>query len=208
MDKLQYRSREVEIRAARTDEDEMIAEGMAILYNDEVVLWGTKDLEEREIILPGAATESIQNDDWRSVWNHRNDVVLGRVSNGTLEVEETDAGVQVRIHFPDSEEGRSKFHSIQRGDVREMSFAFVPVDFTEERIVEGEKTIWKTSISKMQVFEVSPVTFPTYANTTVSARMAERRKQVEAEASAKNQAAAAAADRAATLREMEITKLF
>jgi HK97 family phage prohead protease len=207
-DNLQYRSREVEIRAAKTDEDEMIAEGMAILYNDEVVLWGTKDLEEREVILAGAATESIQTDDWRSVWNHQNDIVLGRVSNGTLEVEESDAGVQVKIHFPDSEEGRSKFHSIQRGDVREMSFAFVPVDFTEERIVEGEKTIWKTTISKMQVFEVSPVTFPAYANTTISARMAERRKQIQAEASAKDQAAAAAADRAATLREMEITKLF
>jgi hypothetical protein len=185
----------------------MIAEGMAILYNDEVVLWSMKDLEEREIILPGAAEKSLQNDDWRAVWNHRNEIVLGRQSSGTLEAEETEQGVRVTIHFPDSEEGRSKFYSIQRGDVKEMSFAFIPVEYKEERIVEGDKTIFRTVISELQVFEVSPVTFPAYEKTTISARMTERRKQVEAETSAKNQIATAIAERAAVIRDMEIENI-
>jgi hypothetical protein len=201
---IQYRSREIEFRAIKSDENEMIAEGTAILYNDETILWSTMDMEEREVILPGAATESIQNDDWRSVWNHRNEIVLGRMSSGTLEAEETETGVNVRIHFPDSEEGRSKFFSIERGDVREMSFAFIPTEYKEERIVEGEKTIYKTSISKMEVFEVSPVTFPQYEKTTILARMQIRQKQLESEASEVEQMAAAIAMRSAELREIEL----
>lgn len=201
---IQYRSRKIEFRAIKSDENEMIAEGTAILYNDETILWSTMDMEEREVILPGAATESIQNDDWRSVWNHRNEIVLGRMSSGTLEVEETETGVNVRIHFPDSEEGRSKFFSIERGDVREMSFAFIPTEYKEERIVEGEKTIYKTSISMMEVFEVSPVTFPQYEKTSILARMQRRQKQLESEASEVKQMAAAIAVRSAELREMEL----
>lgn len=204
MPEIRYRARNVEIRAVKTKEDGMVAEGMAILYNEEVVLWEMDDIEEREVILPGAVSETIQNDDWRAVWNHRNDIVLGRMSNGTLEAEETDQGVKVKITFPDSEEGRSKFASITRGDVNQMSFAFWPVDYKEERIVEGDKTIYKTTISKLRVQEVSPVTFPAYENTTISARMEKRRKQLEAEASAKRGAEASAALRSAVLREMEI----
>ncbi len=204
MPNVQYRSREVDFRAVKTENEEMVAEGMAILYNEEVVLWSTDDIEERELILPGAATESLENDDWRAVWNHRNDIVLGRKSSGTLETEENENGVMVKITFPDSEEGRSKFSSIKRGDVNQMSFAFIPIDFKEEKIVEGEKTIYKTTISKLQVWEVSPVTFPAYENTEISARKEQRKKQVEAEASANNQVEASIAERAGTLREMEL----
>jgi len=110
----------------------------------------------------------------------------------------------VKIHFPDSEEGRSKFESIRRGDVREMSFAFKPIEWKEEREVVGDITIYRTTISKLKVYEVSPVTFPAYENTTISAREKQVREQIRAEASVDGRAEASVAERAANLREMEI----
>lgn len=194
-------------RAEKKEDGDMIAEGMAIVYNDETVLFKHVDIEEREVILPGAATESLENDDWRAVWNHQNAVVLGRKSNGTLEINETESGVLVRIHFPDSEEGRSKFESVKRGDVNQMSFAFVPLEEKEERLVMDGVTIYRTTISKMKVYEVSPVTFPAYENTTISSREKQKRDRIIAEASADDQAEASASMRSAELREMEIELL-
>lgn len=198
---MEYRTRQIEFRAKEED-GAMIAEGVAILYDEETVLYSFGDVEERETIGRGAAAESLANDDWRALWNHDRGIVLGRMSSGTLRAEDTDAGVKVSIEFPDTEEGRSKFSSIKRGDVSQMSFAFEPLETREERIVDGEKTIYRTEQSKIKVYEVSPVTFPAYENTTISARAEQRRKQIETEASAQAQRATAHAERAAQLREL------
>lgn len=207
MPEKQYRCVAVNFRAEKQEDGDMAATGRAILYNEEVVLWKAAGLEEREIILPGAAAESIKNDDWRAVWNHRNDVVLGRMSSGTLDASEEKEGVDVTIHFPDSEEGRSKFESVRRGDVNQMSFAFWPEEYKEEREVVDDLTIYRTIISKMRVAEVSPVTFPAYENTSISARKEMRKQQLESEASEEKQVAAATAERSAELRNMELNTL-
>lgn len=207
-DNRQFRSREIEFRAEVSEAGDMVAEGMAILYGVETVLWRDGDFEEREVIAPGAARQSIANDDWRAVWNHRADIVLGRMSAGTLTVNETESGVAVRIQFPDTEEGRSKFASVKRGDVKEMSFMFVPTELAEEKVVENGRTVWRTTITEMTVYEVSPVTFPQYETTSIAARAKQHKRQVEAAAAARDQAAAAAVARGAELRELELQLLM
>lgn len=207
MPEKQYRCKPISFRTEKRENGEMTATGTAILYNEEIILWKDGVLEEHEVILPRAAADSLQNDDWRAVWNHKNDIVLGRISVGTLEAEDTEQGVNVTIHFPDTEEGRSKFETVRRGDVDQMSFAFIPEEFKEEKIVEENVTIYKTIISKMRVFEVSPVTFPAYEKTSISARKEMRKQQLESEASEKKQVVTAIAERASELREMELNTL-
>ena len=153
------------LRAEKRESGEMIAEGTAIVYNEVVDIWG-----DEEVILSGAATESLAEDDIRAVWNHRNEIVLGRKSAKTLELSEDKKGVHVLIRFPDSEEGRNKFESVRRGDVTQMSFAFDALEWKWDIRQEDGKEIWRREISKLKIFEVSPVTFPMYETTKIEAR--------------------------------------
>jgi len=60
--------------------------------------------------------------------------------------------------------------SIDRGDVKEQSFAFtVKQDKWESSANEGEPEI-RTIIEVKEIFDVSPVTFPAYPDTTVAKR--------------------------------------
>jgi len=153
----------------------LILEGRAILYNEVTKIWD----DEEEEFLPASGTETIAQDDIRAVWNHNNDIVLGRKSAGTLIISEDESGVPVKIICPDSPEGRSKYESVRRGDVIQMSFAFRSLDETWSKRVENDRHIYKRTVKKYRLFEVSPVTFPAYENTTIQARckqMAERNR--------------------------------
>jgi hypothetical protein len=124
-----------------------------------------------EKIAPGAFTESIQNDDIRSVWNHNNDFVLARTTNGTLKLTEDEKGLLAEIDPPDTQWARDFQVSIDRGDVSQMSFSFRTIsDKWEENQEDNTET---RTLLKAKLFEVSPVTFPAYADTTVALRSLE-----------------------------------
>lgn len=202
---MEYRTREIQFRAAQDDSGTMTAAGRAILYGVEVVLWSDGEYEEREIIMPGAATESISNDDIRALWNHKRDIVLGRKSRDTLRLTETEDGVEVEIDFPDSEEGRSKFASIERGDVDQMSFGFDILDAADSRETVDGKHIFRREIRKFKLWEVSPVTFPAYEDTAIQARR-EHVREAFREASGERHDTAVS-ERETILREQEIKLL-
>lgn len=181
----------VQIRSAdKTDEGKMIAEGRAIVYNSETRLW--EDMFE--VIAPGASTETLKNDDIRAVWNHNLDIVLGRSKNNTLKLSESDKGVDVKIEFPDTEEGRSKFASIQRGDIDGMSFGFKTLDENwSKRTNEENHEEYVRTITRLRILEVSPCTFPAYEDTEIQARskdLVTRCKSALGETSPENEPAA------------------
>jgi len=120
-----------------------------------------------EIISPGAFSAAIGKSDIRALWNHNSDIVLGRTKSGTLTVREDERGLFVDIIPPDTQQARDLVASIERGDVDQMSFAFTvrASDWKEE----GEN--WLRTITEVeQLYDVSPVTYPAYENTDVSAR--------------------------------------
>lgn len=154
----------------RQEEGAMIAVGTPILYGVETLLWQGSAMEERETIMPGAARNSLINDDQRAIWNHDQAIVLGRKSANTLILNETAEGVNVEILFPDTQEGLSKFESIRRGDIREMSFGFDILRSREESERSDDIIIYRTFIEELKLWEVSPVTFPAYPTTSIEAR--------------------------------------
>ena len=120
-----------------------------------------------EQIAPGTFSDSIAGDDIRALWNHNSDYVLGRNKAGTMRVWEDEMGLAIEIDPPDTQWARDLQVSIGRGDVSQMSFGFVVLDQAwEER--DGEKDL--RTIKKVELWEVSPVTFPAYANTDVALR--------------------------------------
>ena len=112
----------------------------------------------KERINKGAFKSSLEKDDIRALWNHDANYVLGRNKAGTLELTETNKGLRVRIHPPDTQWARDLTESIRRGDVSQMSFGFVVEKETWS--VEGKEDI--RTLEKVKLYDVSPVTFPAY----------------------------------------------
>jgi len=122
----------------------------------------------REMIARGAFAKTLsETPDIRALWNHDTNIVLGRVSAGTLRVWEDDKGLAIEITPPDTQWGRDIYQSIKRGDVNQMSFAFQPI-IDSWRKVDGDLDI--RTLIEVKLREVSPVTFPAYTDTTIEAR--------------------------------------
>lgn len=118
----------------------------------------------REKIAPGAFAESIGKDDIRALWNHDTGHVLGRKSAGTLILTEDERGLAVDINPPNTTWAKDLLISIKRGDITQMSFGFRVLTDSWAMVDGGEVR----TLEKVQLFEVSPVTFPAYSATDIS----------------------------------------
>lgn len=154
-----------EVRAASDGKPAMIS-GYSARFNElSVVLYGMF----RERIAPGAFTESLASDDIRSLWNHNADHVLGRNKNGTLRLREDEVGLFMEVDPPDTQAGRDALISVQRGDVSQQSFMFDVQPDGDDWYEDEQGQIIRT-LTRVRLYEVSPVTFPAYPQTSAEAR--------------------------------------
>lgn len=155
------------VRELRADVDGRMIEGYAAVFNEETDIGGMF----REVIRPGAFARAIEErQDVRALWNHDPNFVLGRTKAGTLKLEEDKRGLWISIEPPDTQFARDHMQSIARGDVDQMSFAFIATDETwTER--KGEPSL--REIKDVDLFDVSSVTYPAYEGTQVGLRSAE-----------------------------------
>ena len=140
--------------------------GYAAVFNELSVDLG----DWREIIMPGAFGPAIgEGADVRALWQHDSSLVLGRTLNGTLRLAEDEIGLHCEIEPPETGWAADAMRSVRRGDVTQMSFGFeVPAggDTWRETPEGWLRTIWRVT----PLYEVSPVTFPAYPLTSISAR--------------------------------------
>ena len=122
----------------------------------------------KEKITPGAFTETLKTHDIRAIWNHNSDLVLGRLSAKTLELEEDDVGLVFRNRPPDTTWFKDRAVSLERKDVTGCSFGFWTESDEWSTESDGSKT---RTLLKLTLQEVSPgVTFPAYPQTDVALR--------------------------------------
>ena len=126
----------------------------------------------KEIVRKGTFTETIKIDDIRALFNHDPNFVLGRNKAGTLELEEDEIGLRVVITPPDTSWANDLIKNLRRGDISQMSIGFIVLEDT-----------WGTQdgidireIKKVQLFDVSIVTYPAYTQTDVGVRAMESYK--------------------------------
>lgn len=127
----------------------------------------------QEIIEPGAFADAIGVSDVRCLFNH-DGITLARcrngASDGTMTLEEDDTG----LRFDATMDGTSPVvmtlvSAIRRGDVDGCSFAF-NIDEAGDRW-EDDGTVTRRAIVKIaRIFDVGPVNFPAYPDTTVALR--------------------------------------
>jgi HK97 family phage prohead protease len=120
----------------------------------------------KEKIAPGAFAQSLKDHDIRALWNHNQDFPLGRTGNNTLRLIEDDNGLWGQIDMPDTQFARDALVSIRRGDVSGASFGFE----VEKGGEEWNREFTERTLRKIKLWEVSPVVFPAYQSTEISAR--------------------------------------
>lgn len=158
-------------RAAAEGETRKLV-GYASVFNSPTVIGDDWFTEE---IAPGAFARSIKEKDVRALFNHDWSNVLGRKKSGTLKLEEDEHGLRFEIDLPDTTVAKDLAKSVDRGDIDQCSFGFIPV--VEKWDHDAQPA--KRTLEEVELFEVSIVSLPAYDDTTVSLRSREQAKAIE-----------------------------
>lgn len=157
----QYRYIQGDMRA---DEEQHTLSGYFAVFGPEYRM--SSMVAER--LDPHAFDDTLQiQPDVRCLWNHNADIVLGRTGNGTLSLRVDEHGLfgEVAIN-PEDSDAMNALARIRRGDVSQCSFGFEVLE--EEKVNRGNDVLFE--LKKVRLWEVSPVAFPAYKETSVSAR--------------------------------------
>lgn len=151
----------------RTDDasKESLIEGHALKFNKVTTIgeWF------REEILPGALDE-VLNDDVRALFNHDPNFVLARSKDGkgTLKLEVDSEGLRYSYVTPNVSYAKDLEENIRLGNVSQSSFGF---SIDEQRWIERDGELPLRQIVKLKrLYDVSPVTYPAYQDTSVAKR--------------------------------------
>ena len=167
--KMEIRNLEFEVRADQNEEHGSFITGRPIVFDARTNI-GPWD----EIIDRGALDETDLKD-VRFLVNHNIDMIpLARSRNNTpnstmqMSVDESGMGIRVDLDIENNADARSLYSAVNRGDITGMSFMFsVDKDSWDEADSE-HPTRHIRSIRR--VMEVSAVTFPAYAQTSIQTR--------------------------------------
>lgn len=171
METREIRAFDFEVRAEEDEKHGHMLTGRPIVYNQRTNL-GWYD----EIIEAGALDNADLTDVMFLVNHNTSMIPLARSRNNNenstmqLTVDEDGMLIRVDLDTENNADARSLYSAVSRGDISGMSFIF---------IADKDKDSWDDQDSKhptrhirslRKVFEVSAVTFPAYAQTSIQAR--------------------------------------
>jgi len=132
----------------------------------------------REKIAPGAFKQSLKDGaDVRALINHDSNLVLGRTKSGTLRLKEKDEGLHYEVDTPDTQAARDLVALLDRGDIDQSSFGFRTIKDSWEETDDGDIR----TLEEVELFDVSPVTFPAYPDTDVAVRSHEQWRESQSD---------------------------
>lgn len=122
-----------------------------------------------EEIAPGAFSRTLrENKDVKVLWNHDSNIVLGSTENRTATLYEDERGLYGPVEInEEDQDAKNAYARVNRGDVRGCSFGFDIRAMEESWEDDGT---YRTRLTDVELYEVSPCTFPAYAQTNISAR--------------------------------------
>jgi HK97 family phage prohead protease len=140
--------------------------GYAAVFNSD-----SEDIGFIERIKPGAFKKALKKSDVRALFNHDPNYIIGR-SGVNLHLAEDKTGLKMTVDPIPTETYRMVAENINAGLVTQQSFAFTVADdewnedYTQRTIKEVD-----------EIFDVSPVTYPAYPDTTVALRARDKYKR-------------------------------
>ena len=175
-DRLELRGARVEVRGADDPIGGARLDGYAAVWDVPSQTLCAEEDDKRdgnygmtftEVIRKGAFARAIaQGQDVRCLWNHEDESVLGRTKSGTLTLSEDDIGLRFICQLPDTTLGRDVAELVRRGDVNQCSFAFSVVNDRWSGSTNG----YQRELLDVDLYDVGPVTYPAYLQTSVAVR--------------------------------------
>lgn len=153
---------------------DLILSGYFIKFDEETELWpGYFEVIKRE-----GVEKAIKDANIRALFNHDHSLVLGRTGNDTVRLGVDDVGLFGDIIInKDDPQAVGAYARVQRGDVIGCSFGFFPIKINTEERDDGS---YLDTILDLEIFEVSPCTFPAYPQTEIAARQKDFESQLRA----------------------------
>ena len=149
---------EREFRMENVEHNGNVIRGYAAVYNSDSEWMGGF----YEQIENGAFDDVLEND-VRAYFNHDENLLLGRVSSGTLRIGTDKRGLFYEVDLPNTSYANDLVELMKRGDVNQSSFAFlIGQDRWEQRDGKTYRIIEKVS----RLLDVSPVAQPAYPDST------------------------------------------
>ena len=166
MNKRETRLAEVELIE---ENEKMILEGYAIIYNEETLI-GSEEYGFIESISPDAITEDAIRD-VPMKYNHMDSfLIIARTKNQSLQLTSDEHGLKVRAELLDTQHNKDIYKMVKSGLLESMSFAFTVKD--QEWDHEGD--IPRRYIKEIdRLYDVSIVDIPAYDSTSIFARSLE-----------------------------------
>jgi HK97 family phage prohead protease len=117
-----------------------------------------------ETIAKGAFNRALTGEEKTlALFNHNDSYVLGNTESRTLTLEDSNSGLVCRCELPNTTYANDLFEIVSRGDVKTMSFMFIPEKW--EYSSEGKER----TLKDVHLEEVSfGVSFPAYPETKSS----------------------------------------
>lgn len=168
-EQIEIRNLEFEVRADQNEEHGTYITGRPIVFDalTDIGPWN-------EVIDKGALDETDLKD-VRFLVNHNTDMIpLARSRNNNanstmqMSVDEEGMGIRVDLDTENNADARSLYSAVSRGDITGMSFMFSVEEDKWEAVDTDHPT--RHILSIRRVFEVSAVTFPAYAQTSIQTR--------------------------------------
>lgn len=162
IDKCERRYLTVELRAPK--EGRMV-DGYAAKFNtDSELFYGAW----YERIAPGAF-DDVLGDDSVALFNHDPNLILAR-NKVTMTITQDETGLRYQFEAPNTTAGNDLLENLKNGNVRSSSFAFTVKSeewtYSEDKSKPSVRTIKKIE----RLYDVSPVTYPAYPDTSVGRR--------------------------------------
>ena len=166
--KKEIRNFEFEVRAEENERGKMLT-GVPIVFN------ARKDLGWYDEIIEAGALDGTDLRDVRFLVNHNTDMIpLARSrnnnENSTMQMTVGEDGMAIRVDLDteNNADARSLYSAVSRGDISGMSFMFTVDGDSWDDMESDHPTRRIRNLSR--VFEVSAVTVPAYAQTSIQAR--------------------------------------
>ena len=166
MDKMKIENRLSDVSFKAEDEQKMVLEGYAIVFDQETLI-GDKEKGFIESIDRNA----LKNANMKDVpmkYNHDDSfLIIARTRNNSLRLTVDDIGLKVRAELIDTDSNKDIYKMVKAGLLDKMSFAFTVKSHKWDRSGDVPKRIIE-SIDRL--YDVSVVDVPAYDQTSIHAR--------------------------------------
>jgi len=124
-----------------------------------------------EVIQSGAFKRTLSNgDDVVCLFNHDDNMLLGRRSAGTLTLQEDSKGLRFSCDLPETTTAKDVYANLRAGNLKECSFGFYVNGPEGERWSQQPDGTMLRTLLDVTLFDVSVVVNPAYGGTSAAAR--------------------------------------